>query len=103
MICFPVGGLFGLARRDHSGGGRAVDEHVRAAVVRLDEAKALGGVEPLHGAGSHVSISVIRRVTRAEMMREIKMSERFLVGPELNPKIKRGEQPKPRRSSMREY
>src|ERR1700759_2284221 len=29
--------------------GRDVDENVRAAVVGLDEAKALGGVEPLHG------------------------------------------------------
>jgi hypothetical protein len=37
------------------------------------------------------------------MMREIKMSERFLVGPELNPKIKRGEQPKPKRMSMLDH
>src|ERR1700761_5311460 len=32
---------------------RDVDENVRAAVVRLDEAKALGGIEPLHCAGRH--------------------------------------------------
>jgi hypothetical protein len=32
--------------------------------------------------------------------REIKLSERFLVGPELDPKIKRGEQPKPKRKSI---
>src|SRR5258708_466850 len=33
--------------------GRDVDENVRAAVVRLDEAEALGGVKPLHGADGH--------------------------------------------------
>ena len=32
---------------------RDVDEHVLAAVIRLDEAVALGGVEPFHSAGSH--------------------------------------------------
>ena len=37
------------------------------------------------------------------MTRGIKMSERILVGPELNPKIKRGEQPKPKRISIREH
>src|SRR5215475_6586830 len=30
-----------------------MDEGVLAAVVRLDEAIALGGVEPLHGSRSH--------------------------------------------------
>src|SRR4051812_42563867 len=34
--------------------GGDVHEDVVAAVVGLDEAEALGGVEPLHGAGSHV-------------------------------------------------
>src|SRR5690606_24135641 len=33
--------------------GRGVDENVLAAVVRLDEAVALGGVVPFHSAGSH--------------------------------------------------
>src|SRR5690606_13771013 len=33
--------------------GGDVHEHVLAAVVGLDEAVALGGVEPFHGAGSH--------------------------------------------------
>src|SRR5208337_5106406 len=33
--------------------GADVDEHVRAAVVRLNEAKALLGVEPLNGSGLH--------------------------------------------------
>ena len=33
--------------------GRDVHEHVRAAVVRLDEAEALLGVEPLDGSGGH--------------------------------------------------
>src|SRR5690348_3902326 len=32
---------------------RDVHEHVRAAGVRLDEAEALGGIEPLHGSNSH--------------------------------------------------
>jgi hypothetical protein len=30
-----------------------VNEHVRAAVVRLDETEALGGIKPFHCAGSH--------------------------------------------------
>src|SRR5687768_13674870 len=33
--------------------GRDVDENVLAAVVRLDEAVALGAVEPFYSAGSH--------------------------------------------------
>src|SRR4051812_16974592 len=33
--------------------GGDVDEHVLAAAIRLDEAKALGGVEPLHGSNRH--------------------------------------------------
>src|SRR5690606_20974220 len=33
--------------------GRDVDEDVLAAVIRLDEAVALGGVEPFYSAGSH--------------------------------------------------
>src|SRR5690606_3586686 len=33
--------------------GRSVDENVLAAVVRLDEAIALGGVVPFDSAGSH--------------------------------------------------
>jgi hypothetical protein len=33
-----------------------VDENVRAAVVRLNEAEALGAVEPLNGASSHMRI-----------------------------------------------
>ncbi len=33
--------------------GRSVNEHVRAAVVRLDETEALGGIKPFHCAGSH--------------------------------------------------
>src|SRR4051812_40486539 len=37
--------------------GRDVHENVVAAVVGLDEAEALSGVEPLHGAGSHGVVS----------------------------------------------
>jgi hypothetical protein len=33
-----------------------VDEHVLAAVIRLDEAEALLAVEPLYGSSSHVSL-----------------------------------------------
>jgi len=33
--------------------GADMDEGVLAAVVRLDKAEALGGVEPLHGSRSH--------------------------------------------------
>lgn len=33
--------------------GRDVDECVRAAVVRLNEAKALGGIEPFNRADGH--------------------------------------------------
>ena len=35
--------------------GGDVDEHVLAAVLRHDEPKSLGGIEPLHGAYSHSS------------------------------------------------
>ena len=40
----------------HSGAldGRDMNEDVGAAVVRLDEAEALGGVEPFYCAGAHV-------------------------------------------------
>ena len=40
----------------HSGAfdGRDVDEGVRAAIVRLNEAEALGGVEPFYCASGHV-------------------------------------------------
>ena len=37
---------------------RDVDEDVLAAVLRLDEAVALGGVEPFDSAGSHFETSV---------------------------------------------
>src|SRR4051794_10512401 len=50
-----VGDLPPLAQRVHAGAldGGDVDEDVRAAVVGLDEAVALGGVGPLHRAGRH--------------------------------------------------
>src|SRR6185295_4557902 len=35
--------------------GADMDEHVLAAVIRLDEAEALGAVEPLHCSRSHGS------------------------------------------------
>jgi len=51
----------------------------------------------------HGNISFIAKARTHRTAREIKMSERFLVGPELNPKIKRGEQPKPKRKSIQGY
>src|ERR687886_1096051 len=46
----------GLQPRGLHGGD--VDEHVLAAVLGLDEAEALVGVEPLHGAGGHATLSL---------------------------------------------
>src|SRR6056297_272400 len=37
--------------------GGDVDEDVLTALIGLDEAKALGGVEPFHGASSHSVVS----------------------------------------------
>ena len=34
--------------------GRDVNEHISVAVVRLDEAEALGGIKPFNCAGGHV-------------------------------------------------
>lgn len=39
---------------------RNVDEHVAAAIFRLDETEALGRVEPLHGACCHVAFSTFK-------------------------------------------
>src|SRR5690349_10010767 len=40
--------------------GADVHEHVRAPLVGLDEAKALGGVEPLHSTGRHRVIFLVQ-------------------------------------------
>src|SRR5580658_3926924 len=45
--------------------GRDVHEDVGAAVIRLNEAEALGGVEPLHGASRHGSLSLPCKCSRA--------------------------------------
>ena len=37
--------------------GGDVDEHVARAALGLDEAEALGGVEPFHGAVGHRDVS----------------------------------------------
>jgi hypothetical protein len=37
--------------------GRDVNEHILAAVIRLNETKAFLGVEPLHGSSAHRSFS----------------------------------------------
>jgi hypothetical protein len=39
-----------------------VDEHVLAAVIRLDEAEALLAVEPLYGSLRHVNVSLLSSV-----------------------------------------
>src|SRR5690349_4089730 len=36
--------------------GGNVDEHVLRAIIRLNEAVALGAVEPFHGASGHMSL-----------------------------------------------
>src|SRR5476651_1992074 len=54
-----VGDLLALVQAVHSRAldGADMDEHVLAAVVRLDESETLGGVEPLDGAFGHHSLS----------------------------------------------
>jgi hypothetical protein len=44
---------------------RDVNENVRAALVRLDEAKTLGRIEPLNGTCSHNDLLGIARVERS--------------------------------------
>jgi hypothetical protein len=41
-----------------------MDEDVLATFVRLDEAKALGAVEPLDGSGIHIDSHSVRSKTR---------------------------------------
>ena len=72
---------------------RSVDEHVRAAVVRLNEAEALGGIEPLHNASRHRKHLSGACVGAPEIGCAIKYSGKILADPELDPKTKRGEQP----------
>src|SRR6185436_16955288 len=50
-----VGDLLAFAQRSQAGAfdGADVHEHVIAAVVRLNEAVALGCVKPLHGSHAH--------------------------------------------------
>ena len=47
--------LLAFAQRADAGAldGRDVHEHVRAALVRLDEAEAFFGIEPLYSSGLH--------------------------------------------------
>src|SRR5882757_4466182 len=56
--------------------GRDVHEDVVAAVIGLDEAEALGGVEPLHGTASHWCHLSGVIFTHVGIGRVIKMSER---------------------------
>lgn len=50
-----VADLLSVRERTHTCAlyGRDVNENVRAAVIRLDEAKALGGIEPFYSASIH--------------------------------------------------
>jgi len=50
-----VGDLLAIRERTHSGAldSRRMHENVRATVVRLDEAEALGGVEPFYSTSIH--------------------------------------------------
>src|SRR5579883_1886122 len=45
--------------------GSDVNEHVLAAVLRHDEAVALGGIEPLYGAGGHGRLLLVLSRARA--------------------------------------
>src|SRR5258706_10752177 len=56
-----VADLLALAERAHAGAldRGDMDEDVLAAAGRLDEAKALGGVEEFHDACSHLSVSLV--------------------------------------------
>src|SRR5271165_6838577 len=47
--------------------GADVNKHVRAAIIRLDETKALLGVEPLHGSDWHMCLPfcAMRAIVRA--------------------------------------
>src|SRR5271165_1438147 len=62
--------------------GADMDEHVRAAVVRLDETKALLGIEPLYGSDWHSSASfcafraIVRRPERRPLLRNIDVQGR---------------------------
>jgi hypothetical protein len=49
-VTAPIGDLLTLAKIVEPGAldGADMDENILAAVIRLDEAKALRGVEPLH-------------------------------------------------------
>jgi hypothetical protein len=64
--------LLALYERAHSGAfnGRDVNEDVRLTAALLNEAKAFGGIEELHGSSSHddfLSICHSRDVCRAKV------------------------------------
>src|ERR1700752_5333920 len=57
-----VGDLLALTQRTKASAldSRDVHEHILAAVIRLDEAVALGGVKPFHGSHAHGGSSLLR-------------------------------------------
>src|SRR5580658_4707554 len=72
--------LLAFAERAEAGAfhGRDVDEDVRAAVVGLNEAEALGGVEPLHCASRHVHSPCCASIRARPMTHVTKSSERIM-------------------------
>ena len=46
-----------------------VDEHIRAAVVRLNEAIPLGGVEPLYSSSRHLAFLIEKSPRRSPRLR----------------------------------
>src|SRR5690606_15925127 len=62
LAVVEVGEAGALERRD-------VHEDVLRALLRLDEAEALGGVEPFHGAVGHREISCLGRCPRSAAAR----------------------------------
>src|SRR3569623_818831 len=53
---------FAEARKPGALDGGDVDEGVLAAIIRLDETEALGGVEEFHGTVGHLYAFVVARI-----------------------------------------
>ena len=64
-ICHDfVGDLLAFTQRSKPGTLDSADvhEHIVAAVIRLDEAEALGRVEPLHSSHAHGDSPLVKKV-----------------------------------------
>src|ERR1700749_591026 len=64
-----IGDLLAFTQRSKAGAldGADVHEHVVAAVVRLNEAEALGRVKPLHGSHAHGGSPFSRRYSSSPL------------------------------------